>query len=156
MTNVRNAMDKYESATCLRFIESRHAHDRILFQSDDSSCYSTDVGRRGGRQKINLGPACNDGFSSTTSISLHEIGHAIGLFHEQMRPDRDRFVRVLSQNIQSGKGHNFDKESWHNVDNQGLYYDYASIMHYGKAFFSKNGQDTLQRVFGGSLGGSTD
>lgn len=86
--------------------------------------------------------------------SPHETGHAIGLFRKQMHPDRDRFVRVLSRDIQSGNEHNSDKESWHIFAIQGLYY--ASIMHYGKAFLCKNRQDTLHGVFGGSLRGSTD
>ena len=31
------------------------------------------------------------------------LGHALGLFHEQSRPDRDSFVRIETQNIREGK-----------------------------------------------------
>ena len=34
---------------------------------------------------------------------MHEMFHALGRFHEQSRPDRDQFVRINLQNIQSGK-----------------------------------------------------
>ena len=57
----------------------------------------------------------------------HEIGHAMGLQHEQSRGDRDDYVTILSQNIAASKLHNFDKENTINS----IKYDYASIMHYG-------------------------
>ena len=34
-------------------------------------------------------------------------GHAIGFYHEQSRPDRDRFVTVLFQNVQAGEANWF-------------------------------------------------
>lgn len=63
-------------------------------------------------------------------IILHEIGHAIGFIHEHKRPDRDDYVTILSENIQSGKEHNFKKESIDVIDTYNLPYDYTSIMHY--------------------------
>jgi hypothetical protein len=37
----------------------------------------------------------------------HEIGHALGLFHEQSRADRDNFITINWANIRPGKEHNF-------------------------------------------------
>lgn len=34
---------------------------------------------------------------------MHEMLHAAGFMHEQNRPDRDKFVTVNYNNIQSGK-----------------------------------------------------
>ena len=74
---------------------------------------------------------------------VHEIGHAIGFWHEQSRPDRDGFVTINSGNIQAGKEHNFAKRSADEIDSQGSQYDYASIMHYPVWAFSRNGNPTL-------------
>lgn len=62
-----------------------------------SSCYSP-VGRTGGSQEVALGDAClNHG------TIQHEILHALGLWHEQSRSDRDDFIQVMWDNIQEGK-----------------------------------------------------
>ena len=122
----------YFFAVCLRFT-SCGAGDYIDFVSTGSGCYSY-VGRQGGRQVINLqNPKCN-----SVGIIIHEIGHAIGFWHEQSRPDRDQYVDIHWNYIISGKSSQFMKRSYSEVDYQGSGYDYRSIMHYGRDFFSRN------------------
>ena len=131
--NIRAAIARYQSSTCLRFT-SYGGGDYIDFVSTDSGCYSY-VGRQGGRQVINLqNPGCN-----SVGIIIHEIGHAIGFWHEQSRPDRDQYVDIHLNNIGSGKSHNFMKRSYSEVDYQGSGYDYRSIMHYRRTAFNKAG-----------------
>ena len=40
---------------------------------------------------------------------LHELGHAIGIYHTQTRKDRDEYVTVNFGNIQSQYLRNFEK-----------------------------------------------
>ena len=37
---------------------------------------------------------------------MHEIFHALGRWHEQSRPDRDLYVEIHEDNIQSGMYNN--------------------------------------------------
>lgn len=83
----------------------------------------------------------------SAGTTIHEIGHAIGLFHEQSRVDRDLFVTIEYANIQPGKSSNFDKHSTSRGFDFGSY-DYGSIMHYGSYDFSTNGQPTLLKKDG--------
>ncbi len=61
----------------------------------------------------------------------HEIGHALGLYHEQSRPDRDSYVNVLTNNINPAAISNFDKGTAYDIQTYNIPYDYGSVMHYG-------------------------
>jgi hypothetical protein len=93
------------------------------------------VGMQGGQQFIGLSDDC-----LPASVTIHEIGHTVGLWHEQSREDRDQFVGIIWDNIVSGPTqddnmrHNFDQ---HITDGDDVGpYDYCSIMHYGAWAFS--------------------
>jgi hypothetical protein len=71
--------------------------------------------------------------ASGQSVIEHEIGHALGLIHEQSRSDRDSYVTINYSNIKASATHNFniDSESQNFSD-----YDYNSTMHYSNCTFS--------------------
>ncbi|MEU4091620.1 Dot/Icm T4SS effector Zinc-dependent metalloprotease LegP [Streptomyces sp. NPDC026673] len=135
---VTDAIAHWEARTRIRFVRRTSANaaqfpDFVRFVSG-GGCSSA-VGRQGGRQNITLGSGCS------TGNCIHEIGHTVGLWHEQSREDRDRFVSIVWANIQAGLEHNFDQ---HISDGDDIgAYDYGSIMHYPRDAFSKNGQDTV-------------
>ncbi|XP_074657010.1 zinc metalloproteinase nas-13-like [Tubulanus polymorphus] len=66
--------------------------------------------------------------------------HALGFTHEQCRSDRNRHITINYQNIQRGRAANFARK---NTNNLRTAYNYASIMHYGRYAFSKNGSPTI-------------
>jgi len=94
------------------------------------------VGRQGGEQLIKLATGCPAG-----SVG-HELLHAIGMFHEQSRCDRDTYVEILTANITPGREFNFDKECTGATDIGN--YDFGSIMHYALDNFSSNGMPTMR------------
>ncbi|XP_006826045.1 protein SpAN-like [Saccoglossus kowalevskii] len=79
-------------------------------------------------------------------VIAHEIGHAIGFWHEQSRPDRDNYVRINSANIEPGKENNFNKYDTGTANTYNVPYDIGSIMHYGEKYFSVNGQNTIDAL----------
>jgi astacin len=102
-----------------------------------SGC-SSYIGRIGGAQVINLSTAC------TTGNIVHEIGHAIGLYHEQSREDRNTWVKVNTANVATGSISNFNQ--FNSTADDLIYYGYNSIMHYNTTAFSSNGQPTLETI----------
>jgi hypothetical protein len=113
--------------------------DYLIFSLADGVCESH-IGRAGGAQLIGLDPGCS------SRAVLHEIGHAIGLFHEQSRMDRDKYVKINFANIESGKEHNFEMTASSYARDYGSY-DYGSIMHYSASAFSSNGKATIEPLY---------
>ncbi len=100
---VTDAIAHWEANTRFRFVLRSAANaaqfpDWVTFRSG-SGCSST-VGKAGGQQFVNLGSGCSKG------NAIHEIGHTIGLWHEQSREDRDSFVTIHWDKIQAGMEHN--------------------------------------------------
>lgn len=135
---VTDAIKHWEANTRFTFVLRTAANeasypDWVTFRPG-SGC-SSSVGKRGGQQFVNLAAGC------TTGNTIHEIGHAVGLWHEQSREDRDSFVTIAWANILSGTEHNFNQHITDGDDVGG--YDYGSIMHYPRDAFTKNGMDTI-------------
>ncbi len=143
----RDAIAHWQAHTPIKFVErttgNANQHRDYVFFTSQSGCWS-EVGRRGGKQLISLGAEC------TAGNAIHEIGHSVGLWHEQSREDRVNFVTIAYQNIVSGYEHNFDQ---HVTDGDDIgSYDYGSIMHYPATAFSKNGQPTIITKTGAQIG----
>ena len=75
---------------------------------------------------------------------IHELGHAWGLHHEQVRADRNGNVTVLYQNMDKRFIYNFDQSV--STTHDAGYYDFDSIMHYGSTGFTRNGLDSMETV----------
>ena len=135
--HLQEALDHWNSAgTPIRLVARGNETDYVVVRRGNSAeaCFA-DVGRVGGVQFINLDV---DGDCSRGNL-IHEIGHAVGLIHEQSRPDRDNYVRIQYENVLDGFAHDFDKRTGLVLGS----YDYGSIMHYLPKTFSKNGQPTV-------------
>ncbi|GFY70487.1 zinc metalloproteinase nas-15, partial [Trichonephila inaurata madagascariensis] len=129
---IQEAFDEYESKTCVRFKPKTAATKDYIKLTIVSGCWSS-VGRTGGEQEISLSEGCHDKVSA-----VHEIGHALGLWHEHSRSDRDDYLDIIWSNIKPGAERNFLKlKPWEN-NLLGEEFDYNSIMLYGEYAFAKD------------------
>lgn len=142
--DILSAMDHWNQSTPYWFRPRNGEADYVRFVT--STGCSSNVGRQGGRQTINLAAACGRG------ATIHEIGHAVGLWHEQSRADRGSYVTVNYANIEAGAAFNFDTYAQQGEDGRDMFdYDFGSIMHYSATAFSRNGLPTIARADGQAL-----
>ncbi len=122
------AMSRWSAAMNVKFVTRSTQADYISF--DPATGCGSYVGKNGGKQPILLAAGC------ASSGAVHEIGHALGAFHEHTRTDRDSFVVLEPANIQPGLLYNFDKYSLTSTGQDNGLYDFRSIMHYDSTAFS--------------------
>ena len=136
-----DAMDILQRNTHVIFIELTSGNRKlypnyIVFVPVAGDHCSSFVGQQGGEQEIKLSARCN------SMRTTHELGHALGLWHEQSRADRDNYIKILWENINEDYRYNFSQHLSDSVDF--AEYDYQSIMHYTAYAFSKNGKRTIE------------
>ncbi len=127
LTRVNAAIADWNADTSLQFIPRTTEANFINFVPGDG-CSSL-VGMHFGPQPVTLSSKCS------TGNVRHEIGHAIGLFHEQQRSDRDDFVTIDFNATTSDTNY----YRWVSYGLPGVDlgpYDTGSLMHYGSFFFA--------------------
>lgn len=137
---VTKAIAHWEDKTPIRFVKRTPQNqtlyrDYVTFRRVTVGCGSQ-VGRQGGQQFIDIADDCSLG------NVIHEIGHAVGLWHEQSREDRNDHVTLDLGTVPANKRHNFDQHIYDGDDQAA--YDFASIMHYPPTAFSTNNSVTIR------------
>ncbi|XP_037940555.1 zinc metalloproteinase nas-13-like [Teleopsis dalmanni] len=158
---VRKALDFFNKNTCLNLREyspSRDGSRRYLhFTRSDQYC-GTRVGYNPltpfGPHDLTLTPKC----LQMSGIIQHETMHAIGLFHEQSRTDRDEYVEINYDNIPRKFWPQFMKSSNAITSTYNISYDYNSMMHYSQFAFAidpnvptilaRDGEKLINRTMG--------
>ena len=141
---VLQAMDMISDVAEIEFIRRTNQPNYIYFvpSPQDNPTNSSYIGMQGGGQNITIYNR------NIAGVIAHEIMHALGVYHEMSRSDRDDYITINWDNIATKYSYNFEQYS---LGFDIGYFDFNSIMMYsspdflkdnieGYSFTRKNGQ----------------
>jgi hypothetical protein len=124
----------------MRAVPRTNEPDYVAFTlsaTDGSGACSSSVGRVGGRQIIQGSHFCG------TGTLVHEMGHALGLWHEQEHADRNAYIQFNLNNLDPARASNFATSA---SQRSATPYDFGSIMHYSATSFARQGQPVMETI----------
>ncbi len=122
---LRAAMDELQTVARIQFVPRTSEPNYLYIQNGGGN--NSYVGIIGGSQTINLVNW------SYRYIICHELMHALGMWHEQQRPDRGTYVTINLANCQPGYEGNFTLRNGAGVVGP---FDFESVMLYDDCSFS--------------------
>jgi Astacin (Peptidase family M12A)/Polyglycine hydrolase-like, structural repeat len=129
-SRVGDAIAHIEANSAIRFVKRTNQKNYVeILSNGDLGWSRSKVGMVGGKQPLLFSD------KHSWKILVHELLHAIGIYHEQSRSDRDKFVTIKWDNIDPDFVGNFQKQPG---STDYFEYDYGSIMHYGPTNFAKD------------------
>lgn len=133
----KDAVRNYGLRTCID-LKPWEGEEQYIKIHQFGGCWSYIGWAYYGGQDLSIGSGCN----SQTGTFQHEFMHALGIFHEQSRPDRDDYVSINLTYVDPGYHGNFAKYTFDEVSIEDVPYDYESVMHYGPTGFVNPPGDT--------------
>lgn len=130
-TTISNAIAHWESKTDIRFVLRTTQQNYVTFSCcpDNGASGDSQVGMVGGQQLLRLID------NAPLQTVIHEIGHTVGLYHEQQRADRGLYVIINYGNITPGYKPNYDTYAEQGkLGSESGPYDFNSIMGYSSYY----------------------
>ncbi|XP_041647721.1 meprin A subunit beta [Cheilinus undulatus] len=134
---ILKAFEQYRLKTCIDFTPWKGEENYISVYKGNG-CSSSVGNQHVGKQRLSIGNNCD-----RLGTVEHEFLHALGFWHEQSRADRDDYVDIVWDQIESGKEHNFNIRDDTVSSALGVPYDYGSVMHYSKTSFNVGSKPTI-------------
>ncbi|WP_454058911.1 M12 family metallopeptidase [Elizabethkingia ursingii] len=147
IANIKKAFDMIsDKETKIKFVERTNQPEYIHFNYSTGS--NSPLGWEKGRvNEINITADAYSGTIASPGEIAHEIMHSMGFHHEQTRPDRDKYLKINTDNVEKGRLKNFNI----NPDFKGFGdLDFESVMMYDSYDFAKNPNNPVMTKMDGS------
>uniref|UniRef100_A0AAF5D2I5 Metalloendopeptidase n=1 Tax=Strongyloides stercoralis TaxID=6248 RepID=A0AAF5D2I5_STRER len=140
--NVEKAIKLFHKNTCIRFIKKYkfiNNTEGINFYPGPGCWSYIGLIKKNNSQEISLGKDCD----KSIPIIQHEIGHALGLIHQESYSERDHINTINNSNIIRNMEGHLAISNYSNTLNFKFNYDYGSSMHFNDSKLTNKYQQII-------------